>query len=78
MACVSTVRVILALCEHKLGNAREARSELSQGRELIARHAGAGVVAGDSSQGFWFDWILSEILEREAVAEIDGPAAGRP
>jgi serine/threonine protein kinase len=78
MACVSTVRVILALCEHKLGNAREARSELAQGRELIERHAGAGVVAGDSSQGFWFDWILSEILEREAVAEIDGPAAGRP
>jgi len=75
LACTATARVILALSCQQLGRTAEARAELARGRELIDQHAQAGVVVGDDSQGFWFDWVLSEILAREAVADIDGPSA---
>jgi hypothetical protein len=41
---------------------------------LIVAKFKAGLDAGDPKQGFWFDWILSRILEREAVADIEGPS----
>ena len=73
LARVSSVRVILALCENKLGNSAEARAELATGRQLIEKQAKAGMIFGNGDQGFWFDWVLSEILEREAIADIEGP-----
>jgi hypothetical protein len=38
-------------------------------RELIDHQFKAGLVAGDGDKGFWFDWVLGRILEREASAD---------
>ena len=68
------VHAIFAMAYHQLGQADNARAELAQSRDLIVAKFKAGLDAGDPKQGFWFDWILSRILEREAVADIEGPS----
>ena len=72
-ARVATVHAILALSDHQLGQAENARSELARSRELIDNKFKAGLDPGDGYQGFWFDWILGRILEREAIATIESP-----
>ena len=68
----AAIRAILAMACHRLGQAVDAQSELAQSRELIDNKFKAGLDAGDGAQGFWFDWILGRILEREAIADMTG------
>ena len=70
---LATVHVILALAYYQLGIPASARSELAQGRDLIDNKFQAGLEADGGTQGFWFDWVLAQILEREAIAKIETP-----
>jgi len=70
---LATVHAILALAYHQLGIPAQARSELAQGRTLIDNKFNEGLDVGDGGQGFWFDWVLARILEREAAAKIENP-----
>ena len=70
---LATVHAILALAYHQLGIPAQARSELAQGRTLIDNKFNEGLEVGDGGQGFWFDWVLARILEREAAAKIENP-----
>ena len=70
---VATIHAILALSYHKLGQSENARSELAQSRELIDNKFKEGLLLGDGGQGYWFDWILGQILEREAIADMESP-----
>jgi hypothetical protein len=67
----ATIHAILAMACHRLGQTENARSELAQSRELIDNKFNAGLNAGDGNQGYWFDWVLGQILEREAVTDIE-------
>ena len=75
---VATIRAILALTNQRLGRSGEARTELARSRELVDNYFQKGLVYGDGGQGFWFDWVLAQILEREAVANIENPAPAMP
>ncbi len=68
----ASVYAILALAYHQLGQTENARTQLTQSREMIDNKFKAGLTFGDGAQGFWFDWVLGQILEREAGANIEG------
>jgi eukaryotic-like serine/threonine-protein kinase len=68
----ATARVILAMACQQLGQSDEARSELAQGREIIANKFQNGLDRGTGVQGFWFDWLFGQILLDEATALIEG------
>ena len=74
MPRVATVRAILAMSYHQLGQAEPARSELAASRELIEERSKTAFVANEDWHGWWFDWFLGRSLEREAAAMIEAPA----
>ena len=75
MPRVATVRAILAMAYHQLGQTEQARSELAESRELIEERSKTPFVAYEDWHGWWFDWFLGRLLEREAAAMIEAPAS---
>jgi tetratricopeptide (TPR) repeat protein len=75
VTCVASVRAVLAMAYHQLGQTEQARSELAKSRELIEERSKTAFVAYEDWHGWWFDWFLGRILEREAAAMIEAPAA---
>jgi len=68
----ATIHVILAMTYQRLGQVARARDELSTSQEMIDPKFRAGVYVGGRGDGIWFDWLLARILEREAIANIEG------
>ena len=71
---VATVRAILAMSYHQLGQAEPARAELAKSRELIEERFKTAFVIYQDGHGMWYDWFLARILEREAAAMIETQA----
>lgn len=71
----ASVYAILAMAYHQLGQTDNARAELALSRDMIDHKFKAGLDAGDGAHGFWFDWILGRILEREAIANIESTSS---
>ena len=69
----ATIHAILAMSYHHLGKSEDALSELAQSRQLIDDKFKAGLDVGGGVQGSWFDWLLGQILEREAIADLENP-----
>jgi hypothetical protein len=65
-ARIAAVRLILAMSSHSLGKSSEAVAELQQARELVETKFHTGLTAGRGSEGYWFDWAMVQILQREA------------
>jgi serine/threonine protein kinase len=63
----SSVRVIRAMALHQLRRTDEARAELARAREVIRAKFEKPLRAYDPDGGFWFDWVISEILLNEAT-----------
>jgi hypothetical protein len=70
---VAGVEAILAMSCHQLGQAEQARSALRRSRELIDDRCKTPFTANENSRGWWYDWYLARILEREAAALIGSP-----
>jgi len=70
-AQIATAHVILAMCSQRLHHLAEARSELAVGRDIVDVKFSTGLDHGNSTQGYWFDWISARILMREAAASIE-------
>jgi hypothetical protein len=68
---VASIRAILAMSYHQLGQAEQARSELAKSRELIESRFRTPLVPFNDNREMWFDWFLGRILEREAAAMIE-------
>jgi tetratricopeptide (TPR) repeat protein len=69
---IASVQAISAMCYFRLGQHEQARSELAKSRALIEECSKTAFVSYDDGRGWWFDWFLARILEREAAATIDG------
>jgi hypothetical protein len=63
----AAARAILAMAHARLGHYGDARAELDQCRELIDDRLRTGLDAGSAPQGYWFDWLVSRTLMREAA-----------
>lgn len=70
-ARIATAYVILALSCHALHQNDEAQSALAQGRNMIAKKFESNLDLGETSQGFWFDWVSARILLRETTSLIE-------
>jgi tetratricopeptide (TPR) repeat protein len=73
VARYATAHVIEAMSCYKLGEVERARSELTQGRDLINAQSAEGLKEGNGGIGFWYDWLFARILLREAEALIEKP-----
>jgi hypothetical protein len=66
--------MVLAMAQHKLGQASEAHATLAKGVGLAD-----GKLEKANSEGFgqdWINWIIANALTREAQALIEGPKTG--
>ena len=61
------MRAIFAMAQYRLGEDKAARAELAQARTIIETGTKDGLTLGDGGAGYWFDWVLSRILVREAT-----------
>ena len=71
----STLQIILAMSNYRLGKVTEARGELAQAGKTIQ-----AVIQmrshGDNGVGYWYDWSFAGILLREATTLMgDGPGS---
>jgi len=64
----ATLRLILALSAHQLGQNEEARAQLSLARKPIETNFPG---PGSARDGLWFDWTFAHLLLREAGEFID-------
>jgi len=70
--CIAAIHVVLAMAYQGIGQTDNAREELSKSREMIDSKFKGGLYTGRHADGLWFDWLLARILEREAIADIEG------
>ncbi|MCW1885247.1 serine/threonine protein kinase [Luteolibacter flavescens] len=64
----AAARCLIAMSRHKLGDAKEARSNMEKVRAELARVESLIDEAGFPPIGTWFSWAMVRILEREAAA----------
>jgi tetratricopeptide (TPR) repeat protein len=65
--------LVLALAQFRSEQVQEARLTLAEGIEIAERKL-PKLGSGDLGDG-WLDWIIAEVLMREAKALIEGPSA---
>ncbi len=58
---------IRAMALHRLERVGEAQSDLDRSREAVATRLKAPLTSRDREGGYWFDWLITEILHDEAV-----------
>lgn len=63
----ATAHIILAMAYGKLQQPEKSLSELAFARNLIENEFNSGLERGTGVEGFWFDWVFSQILLREAT-----------
>jgi hypothetical protein len=67
-ASLATGHCILAMTLQRLGNVEAASSELAQARHFVESDLKPGI-AGNTREGFWFDWAVVRRLLIEAAAK---------
>jgi serine/threonine protein kinase/tetratricopeptide (TPR) repeat protein len=77
MERVAATQAILAMAYQQLGQAEPARSALAKSRELVEERWKTPLVVNGHRRGFWYDWLLARLLEREAAAKIELSAPAR-
>jgi eukaryotic-like serine/threonine-protein kinase len=74
----ATAHIIQAMSCYRLGEVEQARSELTQGRDLVTAKFAKGLDEGNGAIGFWYDWLFARILLREAETLIENsPSTGK-
>jgi eukaryotic-like serine/threonine-protein kinase len=69
---VAAIHAILAMSYHRLSQTEQVGPALAKSRELVEeRWKTPFTVLNEGSRGWWYDWFLARILEREAVAIIE-------
>lgn len=68
-ACRSSIHSVTSMIYGKKGMPEEARKELEISRDIIAETRGGEYVRGGSIPPIWFDWIIADVLHREAEME---------
>jgi serine/threonine protein kinase len=62
---IASVCLLLAMSHSQLEQQAQAHTELAKGREILKRHFPAGTVVSQRWEGFWFDWLIAQIHQRE-------------
>ena len=65
-ARVTTLRLIVALCDLREGRDTEARAALETLTRVTAAGFGGDFARGDNRGGYWYDWAFAQLLLQEA------------
>ncbi|RYD85416.1 MAG: serine/threonine protein kinase [Verrucomicrobiaceae bacterium] len=68
-ACQSSVRSVMSMIYQKKDMAEMARQQLDVASEIISEAKGNEYVKGGSIPPIWFDWVIADVLHREAERE---------
>ena len=63
----ATIRIIYAMTCWQEHDPVLARAQLAAGGKVIEDQFHTGLPAGNSGEGFWYDWVFAKILLREAT-----------
>ena len=55
----------------------DSRTDFARAREVLRLRFEKPLTVHDTDGGFWFDWLIAEILVEEAAERI-GPRPGMP
>jgi len=64
----AAANLILAMCEYQQGQTAAARAHFAAGNQIIENKLKSGITRGDGFAGYWFDWVVAQILRDEADA----------
>jgi WD40 repeat protein/tetratricopeptide (TPR) repeat protein len=70
----ATGRFLLAMAQQRMGRADEARRTLARARDITAKE----MPPLEESAGWWHDWMVNDLLRREAEELIEGRPAAPP
>jgi serine/threonine protein kinase len=70
-ACTVSAEAILAISLQRLRKTDEARSELATAQRMIDAKFAKPLALNDSSDGYWYDWVVGRILTQEATAIVE-------
>ena len=76
-ARIAIADTVQAMAQFRMGNIEAARRNLAFGQKTVESEVTAGMDRGDSNSGFWYDWLIAQILLREAETLI-GPNQETP
>jgi tetratricopeptide (TPR) repeat protein len=64
--------LVVAMSHHQLGQAAEASKALGQAREIMGQDWFPKLESGELADAWWHDWLICQILHREAAGLIEG------
>ena len=67
----ASVRLIRAMARWRLGESEGARQDLEEARAAFKPRLTRPLRVNDPEGGFWFDWVIAELLLNEAEALIE-------
>ena len=62
----AAANLILAMCECQQGQTDAAHAHFDAGNQIIQSKLKTGIRRGDGFSGYWFDWVVAQILRDEA------------
>ncbi|MCW1884918.1 serine/threonine protein kinase [Luteolibacter flavescens] len=72
-SCEVSLEAVAAMVHHDLGHTALAEAALQRARDLTETCAGKDFENGKSIPPYWFDWVIAELLVKEAGQRIEGP-----
>jgi len=69
-SCRASILALLSMIHSRMGEHPKAAETLSEANRLITESEGNDAVQGSSIPPYWFDWVIAEVLVREAEQEI--------
>ncbi|MES2476229.1 MAG: serine/threonine-protein kinase [Verrucomicrobiota bacterium] len=76
-SCRASILALSSMIQFRLGKASDAKDALEKSKKLITESAGSDAVGGSAVPPYWFDWVIAEVLVREADQEIASNAEPR-
>ncbi|GAA5130135.1 serine/threonine-protein kinase [Luteolibacter yonseiensis] len=69
-SCRASILTLLSMIHSRMGGVAKADETLAEARKLITESEGNDAVQGSSVPPYWFDWVIAELLVKEAEQEI--------
>ncbi|MES2924058.1 MAG: serine/threonine-protein kinase [Verrucomicrobiota bacterium] len=70
-SCRASILALSSMIHSSMGKPLPADQAEQQAKKLIADSAGSDAVRGSAIPPYWFDWVVAELLVREAEQGID-------
>lgn len=70
-SCRASILALSSMIYSRLGKPLHADQAMEDAKKLMAKSAGNDTVRGSTIPPYWFDWLIAELLVREAEQEMN-------